>query len=176
MRTATVWAQAIGGAGVQAGRKQMVHEIIQANHVPVPPALVERYMDQRLQLQRLMTGRPADQVSDEDEAIKETLRPEAMEVVQSGLVLEAIARQEALDVSDEELDAELEKIAQQREVNVARVRSEYEQEGRMDSLRRRLLEDKTLDLIATKGKIIIEEKTDEGQTSDTGDDTPAETE
>ena len=94
-----------------------------------------------------------------------------MEVVQSGLVLEAISKQEKLDVSDEDLDAEMEKMAEQREVNVARVRSEYEKEGRLESLRRRLVEDKTLDLIASKGKIIIEEKTEEAP-----DNTEAETE
>ena len=55
----------------------------------------------------------------------------------------------------------MEKLAKQREVNVARVRSEYEKEGRLDSLRRRLLEDMTLDLLTSKGKIIIEEKTED---------------
>jgi len=154
-----------------AAKKQMVSQIIEANHVPVAPALVERYVEQRLQLQRLMSGRPADQASPEDELLKEQLRPEAMEVVQSGLVLEAISKQEKLDVSDEDLDAEMEKMAEQREVNVARVRSEYEKEGRLESLRRRLVEDKTLDLIASKGKIIIEEKTEEAP-----DNTEAETE
>ena len=146
---------------MDAAKKQMVQQIVAANHVPVPPALVERYVEQRLQLQRLMSGMPADQASPHDELLKEQLRPEAMEVVQSGLVLEAIARQEKLEVEDETLDAELQKLADQREVNLARVRSEYEKEGRLESLRRRLLEDKTLDLLTSKGKIIIEEKTEE---------------
>lgn len=146
---------------MEAAKKQMVKQIVEANHVPVPPALVERYVEQRLQLQRLMSGRPADQASPEDEALKEALRPEATEVVQAGLVLEAIAKQEELEVADEALDAEMEQLAKQREVNVARVRSEYEREGRLDSLRRRLLEDMTLDLLTSKGKIIIEEKTED---------------
>ncbi len=159
------------GRAKEAAKKQLVRQIIEGNDVPVAPALVERYVEQRLQLQRLMSGRQADQASPEDEALKEMLRPEGVEVVQSGLVLEAISKQEEIEVSEEELNAELERLAGERDVNVARIKSEYDKEGRLESLERRLVEDKTLDLLVSKSQIIIEEKSE-----DTPADQPEETE
>ena len=55
----------------------------------------------------------------------------------------------------------LEDLATERGQNVARVRSEYEKDNGLDALRRRIREDKTLDLLMSKANIIIEESKEE---------------
>ena len=142
-------------------KRLLVKEIIKRNDVPVVPAMVDRYLDQRLRLQKMLMGMDPNQQSKDDDALKESMRSDAEEMVQSGLLLEAISDKEKVEVSDEDLDKRLNDLATERGQNVARIRSEYEKDNGLDALRRRIREDKTLDLLMSKANIIIEESKEE---------------
>ncbi len=145
----------------EEAKRLMVKEIIKRNDVPVVPAMVDRYLDQRLRLQKMLMGMDPNQASREDDALKESMREDAVEMVQSGLILEAISDKEEMECTDEDMDKRLDELATERGQNRARVRSEYEKDNGLDALKRRIREDKTLDLLMSKANIIIEEKKEE---------------
>ena len=145
----------------EEAKRLMVKEIIERNDVPVVPAMVERYLDQRLRLQKMLMGMDPSQASREDDQLREAMREDAVEMVQSGLIIEAISDKEETECTDEDLDKRLDDLATERGQNKARIRSEYEKDNGLDALKRRIREDKTLDLLMSKANIIIEEKKEE---------------
>ncbi len=142
-------------------RQLMVEEIVKRNDIPVVPALVERYLEQRVILQKMMLGMDPKQVTAEDQLLKDHMRPEAELTVKSGMLLEAIAAKEQVEVTEADLEVRLSEVAASRGQNLARIKAEYEKDGQLEALRRRLVEEKTLDLLESKATLIIEDKKDE---------------
>jgi len=72
--------------------------------------------------------------------------------VRLSLILEAIAARERLEVSDEEIAAEIAKIAAANKLDPAEVRRRLVQNETLPGLRASLLEDKTLDWVVERAK------------------------
>jgi trigger factor len=73
--------------------------------------------------------------------------------VRVGLLIDAIARQENLDVSFTEIDAEMKAMAEAQGIEYGKVRETYSSEERMDALRDRLLERKVLGFLMENAKV-----------------------
>jgi trigger factor len=138
-------------------KQALMKEVVTRNNVPVVPALVDRYLDGKVKLQKAMYGMDPDEASETDGLLKEHLRESTVDQVKAELVLDAIAKKESVEVLETDLEKRFSEIAKQRGQNTAKVRSEYEKEGRLEILRGRVREDKTLDLLMSKAKIIVEE-------------------
>ena len=158
----------------EEARQLLVREVIKRNDVPAVPALVERYLDQRMQLQKMLMGMDPSQPSRQDEAIRESMRDDAVEMVQSGLLLEAIGDKEKIEALEVDVEKKLAELAASREQNVAKVRADYEKEGSMEALKRRVREDKILDLLVSKANIIIEESSEEPEAEAAEPEAPAD--
>ena len=78
--------------------------------------------------------------------IKEQDRPEALTRIQSSLVLEQIAKEENIEVSDADVDAEIEKMAKNYGMEADKLK-EYMGEGEKESMKRELAITKEVDLI-----------------------------
>jgi trigger factor len=65
-------------------------------------------------------------------------------MVRVGLLIDAIARQENLDVPFSEIDAEMKAMAEAQGMEYEKVREAYSSEEQMDALRDRLLERKVM--------------------------------
>ena len=83
-------------------------------------------------------------------------RPNAERQVRRMIFLEAIARQENLEVSEEDVSAELDKMASQSHKSTEVLRAEFEKSNRMDTLKQNLLYDKALDFIYNNANIRVE--------------------
>jgi trigger factor len=83
-------------------------------------------------------------------------RPRAEESVRRSIFLNAIARQENIEISDEEIDSELQKIAEGTNKSVAALKAQLEKEGRIDGFRQHLQENKAFDFIYRNAKITVE--------------------
>jgi len=141
----------------QEARDRLMDVVAAKNDLPVIPALVDRHLTRRIELQKALMGLGPDTPGLDEEALKEHMREDATQAVQKALLLGAIAKKEKVEVQEADVEKKLAEIASARGQNVARVRSEYEKESMMDSLRERILEDKTLDLLMSKANIIIQE-------------------
>jgi trigger factor len=119
-----------------------------------PPVLVEREVERLLRDQTTSGGR-GDAAGDmerylrsqgkSEEELREELRPLALERVRRSLILTQVAEAENIDVSDAEIDQEVERLVSSAGPQSEGVRRFFaEAEGR-DALKRRLLTRTTLD-------------------------------
>jgi len=74
-------------------------------------------------------------------------REAALREVKASLILEQIAEQEKIEVSDEELDHEVEALATQTKQPVTQVRERLTENGGLERMRHRLRNEKTLDTL-----------------------------
>ncbi len=142
-------------------RDALVKELLARNPFEVSPALVERQLDAvmaRAHQELRQSGIDLHAHPEQEEGLREKARGAAGDNVRTALLLEAIARREAIDVTDADMEKRLAEVAaaQGRGGNVARVKAELAKEGRISALRLALREEKTLDLLISKATITEE--------------------
>jgi len=138
-------------ASRQSVNQSVVEELIRSNDFEVPDAMVENYLDSMVEsYKKEHAGH--DHAIDED-AIRKEGRDSALLGVKRYLLLEAIAEQESLEVSDEDVDAHLSVMGAQYQMDVKRMRQILGQSGQLDRINSELLEQKALDFLVEHAKI-----------------------
>jgi trigger factor len=118
-------------------RADLLKQLAKRLPFPVPGALVDREVDRRVEefARRLMSQQIDPRRTNIDWAsFRQGQREPAQESVASALVLDQIARRDAIDVTTADLDAEVERYAERAGLTAAAVRARLEQEdglGRM---------------------------------------------
>jgi trigger factor len=74
-------------------------------------------------------------------------RDQSVQDVKSSLLLERIAELEKIDASEDEVNHELESLAQQTKQTSEAVRARLTQDGGLDRIRNRIRSEKTLDFL-----------------------------
>ncbi|MBW1876550.1 MAG: trigger factor [Deltaproteobacteria bacterium] len=147
--------EGLEGSAKQRGdaelKDQLIEALIQANDIPVPPSMVQQ--QQQMMMYEMaqfmqMAGQQGAPGADFFSGIEER----AQRRVQAGILLGSLARQEGIDVSEADLDAKFQEIADQTGKHVAKVRADY-QEAQRDALESQLLEEKVMALLTERAKI-----------------------
>ena len=105
----------------------------------VPSSLVDREVDRRVEdfVRRLMDQRVDPRKTNIDWAsFREGQRAPATDAVASAIALDQIVRREDVGISEAEIDAELERYAQDTGLTVPAIRARIEQEGGLEPARR----------------------------------------
>jgi trigger factor len=138
-------------AAEHESKDQLVSELVKRNELEVPEALVERQIDVRLErgLRALAAqGMRAEDIKKMDfERLRVGQREQALQDVKASLLLEKVAEEEKIEVSDEEFDKEIETLATQSKQTPEAVRARLTQDGALDRIRIRLRNEKTLDFL-----------------------------
>ncbi len=137
-------------------REALLDSIVQRQAVDVPECMVQDELEshvQRVANSLAYQGIDINQTSIDWKKVFDQERPRAEQSVRRSLVLDAIARQEGIEVSDEEIDAELQKIVEGSNKSAAALKAQLEKEERLESYRQHLREDKALDLIYRNANI-----------------------
>ena len=92
------------------------------------------------------------------DGLKEQVRPEAVTRIQSSLVLEQIAKEENIEITDADVDAEIEKMAANYGMEADKLK-EYMGEGEKNSLKRELSITKAVELVMDNAKERAKAKT-----------------
>jgi len=133
------------------GKEQLLEQLVNKNDFPVPDSMVDRQVDTRLErgLRALAAqGMKAEEMRKMDfSRLRAGQRDAAVREVRSSLLLDRIAERENVDVSDDELNRELEAIALQARQPAESVRARLGKEGGLERLRARLRNERTLDLL-----------------------------
>lgn len=140
----------------RALEEAVVSAILARHDFQVPDALVMRQVAHQVghARERLrQQGIDPDRVPWDYEKMLGELRPGAERAVRRALLLEAIADAEGITVTDADVDAEVEKIAQASGRPTAAVRRMMEQSGDLEGLRLGLREARTLDLLIERARI-----------------------
>ena len=140
-------------------RNSLVEKVSANTEVEIPAVMVEQQIDnmlmelnyqlqyQGLNLQQLlsMTGRDVAELREERKA-------DAQKLVKSSLVLEAIAKAENIEVSEEEFTAELTKMASMYNMDVEKIKSSL-RENDIEDIKGQVKIRKTIDLLMDNAKI-----------------------
>jgi trigger factor len=124
---------------------------------PVPASLVEREVDRRVEdfARRLIEQRIDPRTTNIDwAAFREGQREPATEAVGSALVLDEIARREDIGVSENDLDAELQKYASRSGLSTDDVRARLEEDGGMARLAASIRREKALARVMGQARIV----------------------
>ncbi len=136
--------------------KSQILEKLRAAHPFDPPeSLVDAEVEAILaDLRRDGGGHRATPIRSEDEATRTRAKDLALKRVRNSLLLEAVAKQEALAVSEEELHSEIELTAAALNQKPEAFRKLLEREGRTETIRMQVLERKALDLLYERAKVV----------------------
>jgi trigger factor len=85
--------------------------------------------------------------------MSERLKFSAERMVRVGLLIDAISKQENLEVPFSEIEAEMKRMSEAEGQNYEKVREEYSSEEKMDSLRDRLLERKVMNFLLENAEV-----------------------
>jgi trigger factor len=131
-------------------------EVVRRNPLEVPDCLVKEELAEhtrRFVANLARQGIDASKTSIDWRKIYEEERPHAEQAVKRALILDEIASREGIEVTAEELESELEKIAQATNKSAAALRAQFEKDQRIQGFRDRLRRNKALDFIYLNANI-----------------------
>jgi trigger factor len=134
-----------------AAKDKLVEELVRRNDFPIPEALVDRQVDVRLE--RGLRALAAQGMRTEDmkkmdfSRLRAGQREAALREVKASLILERIADQEKIEVTDEEVNQEIEALAKQMQQTAEAVRARLTRDRALDRIRNRIRNEKTLDFL-----------------------------
>jgi trigger factor len=151
-------------------RADLMRKLLENHQFEVPQSLVEHQINSRMEMAvRNMIERGLDPRTQEInwEGAREELKGQAEEDVRGSLLLDRIAEEEKIDVSNDEIEAEIRTIAEGSKQPIEQVRSVLTKDGGERSIANRLRNRKALDLLVESARVADEEWREEG-TKDEG--------
>ncbi len=144
-------------------RSELMKTLLQEHPFEVPDTLVDQQTNFRLEnVVRDMIGRGIDPRSQELnwEGAHEELKGQAEEDVRASLLLERIADEEKIEISNEEIEAEIDAIANASRQSKEQVRAVLTKDGGERSIANRLRNRRALDLLLENARITDAEWTE----------------
>lgn len=137
---------------------EAVQKIIDKSKMDLPEAMIDTQCETMVEefAQRIaQSGLSMDQYLQFSgltiDGLKEQVRPEAISRIQGSLVLEQIAKEENIEVTDEDVNAEIEKMAANYGMEADKLK-EYMGDAEKDSMKKELAITKAVDLVMANVK------------------------
>lgn len=156
-------------------RDEVLSALIEQHRFEVPETIVSYQANQILQsMIRDMISRGMDPRTQEVnwEAMRDMVRDRAGDDVRGSMLLERVAEAEGLEVSDEEVEAEIQEMAEGSRQSVEQVRASLTKQGGERSIADRLRNRKALDFLVQNAKIREEEWREEADEQPPTSDEP----
>ena len=134
----------------------LIKAALEKNEFEVPPSMVERAIDQMLEgtVERFARmGVDVRQLDLDVARLRGDLREQALLQVRGSLLLEAVAAAEKVEVTDEDLQAELARVADELGVPVQKAQQQMRGKEARAALENRVREDKALALLTQAATI-----------------------
>ena len=136
--------------------EEAMKQIVESSEMDIPSAMIDTQCENMIEefAQKLaQSGLSVEQYMQFSgmtiPQLREQVRPEALTRIQSNLVLEAIAKAENLEASDEDVDAELEQMAKQYNMEFEKLK-EYMGDAEKEVMKKDIVVTKAVDLILEK--------------------------
>ena len=134
---------------------EAIEKVVEAGKMDIPQAMIDTQVNRmledfamRLQQQGLSveqyfqyTGMTADKIMEE-------MKPEAVKRIKNSLVLEAVAKAENIEVSEEEFEAELQKMADMYKMEIEKIK-EFMQDAEAKQMKDDIAIQKAVELIVS---------------------------
>jgi trigger factor len=132
-------------------KDKLLAELVRRNDFEVPESLIDRQIDVRLD--RGLRALAAQGMKSEDmkkmdfERLRAGQRDQALQEVMGSLLLDKIADEEKIEVGDDEINREIEALAQQTNQAPDAIRARLTRDGALDRIRNRIRNEKALDFL-----------------------------
>ncbi len=144
----------------RAFRNKVIDGAVDNASVEIPEPMIKQWLERawvdlekRMQNQGLTTEQYLQFTGQTREEIEEQFRQEADKDIKRELVLEAIAKAEGIEVQDEDLDREYERLAEAYGQPADTLRKLFETQGRVDTIKDSLVVTKTVDSLIEWSKV-----------------------
>jgi trigger factor len=137
-------------------REKVIAALIKLHDFPVPESLVQHQMDVRLErVVRSLAAQGVDPraVNVDWVTLRSRQQERASDDVKAELIVDRIASAENIDVTDEEVNHELEHAATHSGESAAAIYARLTKQGTLDRMKAKLRSDKTLDWLAQNSRI-----------------------
>ena len=151
-------------------KSQIMEQVIGNMECEVPDGMVEVEIDRMLEQQAMQLqqyGISMEQYQQmmgvNEQIVRDSARPDALKSIQLRLALTAIAEAESIEITDEELEAEFTKLAEQYQIEIEKVKAAVAAEDLKNDLRMQKAQDLVVANAKTKKKTTRKKKTDEAE-------------
>src|SRR5580693_4884621 len=137
-------------------REKVIAELVKLHDFPVPQSLVEQQMDVRLErVVRSLAQQGVDPraVNIDWVSLRKRNEDRAREDVKAELIVDRIATAENIDVTEEEVEHELQHLAGHSNESAEAIRARLTKQGTLDRIKAKLRSDKTLDWLAQNARV-----------------------
>jgi trigger factor len=137
-------------------REKIIAELVKLHDFPVPESLVDHQMDVRLErVVRSLAQQGVDPraVNVDWVSLRKRQEERAKDDVKAELVIDRIATEEKIDVTEEELQQELAHVASHSGESAEAIRARLTKQGALDRMKAKLRSDKTVDWLAQNARV-----------------------
>jgi len=140
-------------------RSEVVQKAVDKASVEIPEGMIQGRIDsmmQEMEMRLASQGIPKEYyeqyLNENEEQIRESYRVQAVEGIKTELVLEAIAKQENITASNEDVDKEIQKLAAQYGRSAEELKTALESRGELDWFKLGIVTDKTIDFLVNSSE------------------------
>jgi trigger factor len=137
-------------------REKILEALVKQHDFPVPEVLVEHQMDVRLERTvRTLAAQGVDPraVNVDWVALRKRQQDRAVDDVKAELLIDRIAEAERIDVTDEEVEKQIEALAERSGESATALRARLTKQGALDRMKSKLRSDKTIDWLYRNTRI-----------------------
>ena len=131
---------------------KLVHRLLELNPFDLPEGVVDGAVARVLEKVREENPTLGP---DEEQKVREHYKDQIGRHYKVDILMDSVARQEGIEVTDEDLDKELESFAQQESQNPAQVKARLKKEGSLERLRDDLFRRRVLDRLVEKAAVTV---------------------
>ncbi len=140
---------------------KIVEKLVELSEMDVPEVMIENQIENevdefnyRLSMQGLNIEQYLQYTNSTLDDFKEQVRPVVEKKVKADLVLEAVAKVEKLEATDEDVDRELERLAKEYNLEDVEKFKEDMKKSDLEYLKAGIIRDKTIELLVSNTKFI----------------------
>ncbi len=142
-------------------QNKIMEVVLTANEFEAPPSLVERqifYMMSDTQKRMKAAGMDEKSAMELSFRMHDQFKQDAEKTVKSFLLIKKIAQKENITADDQDIDNHIKELAEIHHADYETVKSAYDHEERMDSLKSDIIQKKVFDFIESQANISAVEK------------------
>jgi trigger factor len=146
-------------------RNDIINELLKANEFEVPPSLVENQMYLNMEdhaYYMISKGIPQDQAIERTKGLMDAYREQAKKTVRLAHVFDNIAKREEIKVSNEDIDARIDKIAADMNESVDNIKKKIREQNEIGKIVQEIVHDKVFSLIEETANITDVDPTGSG--------------
>ena len=137
-------------AAQQVAKEALIDRLVEANDFPIPEVYVNRQIENQLTMQlRQVTGREVDlsKLNLDWDKVKDKQRDPAVRSVKASLLLEKVSDREGIKATKDEVDKEVQRIAQQSREPIPVTRARLDKDGTLGRIAGHIQTEKTLQFL-----------------------------